>query len=244
MKYADIYSSYSVLPKFQKVTLPYFLPRSREQEKRAIAREQKCIFEHNLSDDLHDSVCNFIIANSLVELKPPWNFNSLGFQVWEDMVIHRSEGGVDWTAAIHTVSPNGWLPEDVIGKSFVELHQTVPMMKLDNSVKLVGACNQGRFQRFVVGCQYDDRTNFHPRFPPTPFNPSNPILFVRIETQIIVGFPSHSAFLFILRQEIIPESAIDIPVLFGTIQSMTPEQRVYKGIPNELISYLAEHICS
>lgn len=245
MNTTPCYSKFSLLPQLNKLTLPLFLPKLRREEKKEAQRNQLYFCEENMTDEIYDEVKHFIMYNHPLQyyLTYPMTYQSVCNEIYEDVLIHRRDKGKDWLASIHSSFPNGWLPERNIGKSFVELHSHIPGMRLDNAKQIVNTCiNYGPFQRYVWGLFHDDRLNGHPSIPDTPFDPSNPKLFIRLETQITVGFPKYDFFLFLLRQEIIRD--IDTSVLYNTYKSMTPEQLRYKRINQQILDYLEKNRAS
>jgi hypothetical protein len=62
-------------------------------------------------------------------------------------------------------------------------------------------------------------------------------VWVKVERQIIYGFPELEAALFIIRPYLVDP---DLPHLRNAILSMTPEQRAYKHIPDEFVAWLMD----
>ncbi len=240
MKY-DIYKNYSVLPGFYKFghdfgngefdkqtfqfdeELEYFL-----DEKKKIIHEPYHVFnqEENI---LHD-VENFIQKETGLK----GNFCELGKQIQEDIVIHKVTDDADWLSCCHVSFPSGWEPEKQIGKTFAEIHSPVPNFKWNGN--LLKASTSGKFVRFVWSIVYQNSLNFHPNVTFKEFDIKNPEFYVKVERQVVVGFPEHSAFLFVIRQNILKD--INKHILLSTIENMNNEYRQYKGITDEFIGWL------
>jgi len=232
-----------MLPKFNKVTSPFFMPSSRYNEK----RDESIKFTTNLRVNSigEDEVSDFILEHSNVLTSEnrgsKFRLMDIVEKIREDIVIHRRQGDMDWTCYVHSCFPNGWTPEQVIGKSFYDIHKPVPGFNLATSKQMVDACiNKGPFERYVWGLDYDHQHRISLNYKQLKFDINNPILYVKVETQIIVGFPQVDAFVFILRQDFIPEFGIDKATLVNTLKKMTPEQRAYKSITDDVIRYLQE----
>lgn len=237
----QIYSKYDTLPKLQKLTLPLFLPKRRTEEKVRAQHQVRHNVTYMSDEKIIDAVNQFVVFNHPLQYSftYPATFNSIGNEIWEDLIVHRMYGGLDWTCNIHASFPNGWLPEKVVGKSFEEVHKPIPGIKLDRSYDIVKTCTKyGPFQRFVwtpiheplLAARYSETSK--------QFDPTNPQLFIRVETQITVPFPELEFFLFILRQELIEEKDIKFTELFKSLSGMTAEQKEYKGVSESLIKYV------
>lgn len=239
------YNKFSLLPQLNKLRQPLFLNRLRHREKKLVGDSRKVFLTQDCSDEILHRACQYIILHHPLQyyLHYPTSFEKVCGEIWEDVLIHRVDSDRNWLAAIHSSFPNGWLPEDNIGRSFNELHSHIPGMNLNSSSKIVDACiYNGPYERYVWGVFHDDRIDGHPSVPASAFDPNNPQIFIRVETQIIAGLPEVRAFLFILRQHIIREEDIDKRVLLHTLLSMTTEQLQYKRITNDIINYLKEFI--
>lgn len=248
--YHSYKNGYSVLPKLNKLGNSVVFQGTGwdidrfEQEKIDALKHQQCFLEHNITPEIYEAVNNFIVNSQYWFPTPPLTFSNLAMQCQEDLAIHRMDDSKDWLAAAHICFPSGWLPEEKIGKSFEEIHSPIPGMNLKTSRKLVETMiYSGPFDRYVWGVIFEDRINRHPRFPKKLFDINNPVLYVTIERQVIVGFPEHKAALFVIRQFLIKESDIDKPALLKSLEGMTPEQITYKGIESSYSSLLSHLRC-
>lgn len=241
-------NGYSVLPKLLPLNgspfnscsfnnFPVSNAKFAEQKKLAVER-QKCYVEHDLDPICEDAICEYIRAKNKIS----GSFQELAMQLNEDIVIHCLDEKRDWMAAGHVCFPSGWLPEEKVGKSFLEIHSDIPGMRLDNSRKLVEAMiHSSPYERYVWGVYFEERINGHPSLPRKRFDIHDPQVFIRWERQVIIGFPAHSAALFVIGQNLISESQIDVLPLMTALHRMTIEQRIYKGINedfDDLMRYL------
>lgn len=181
---------------------------------------------------------------------PPYAsaFDALSCQIQSDLNITcRREDGSDWLAAIHLCAPNHWAPEQKIGMDFAAVHVPVPGIEpiTDRATRWVRAMvTKGPFVRFVWGLAVDTRLNHHPEPPPgvdaaqwrgREFDAENPRLVMRVEREVIWGFPEVEASLFTIRTSFRDGEALRRdPELAGhltsAIESMTPESLEYKGL--------------
>jgi hypothetical protein len=248
--YHEVYKKgYSVLPQLSRITVDKVFEVTLKDQmqfleaKREATKFQTTFAEHEMDDDIYETVCRFIVEQYPIRLNEPFTFSNIAMQIQEDIAIHRLSDDRDWLAATHICFPSGWNPVDKIGRPLSEIHAPIPGMNLSRSRKLVETMiNHGPFERFVWSVVFDDRSNFHPRTPKKKFDPSNPCVFIKVERQLTVGFPKHNASLFVMRQHLIHDN-IDKPSLVKSLTSMTEDQRIYKGINDEfddLISWLSK----
>lgn len=241
-----IYRDYSVLPRLIKIDpSEVFQPCADRQryldQKKEIVECQPCDLEHEMTAEIYSTICEFLISNYPYPLSAPITFSNLAMQMHEDLAVHRLSDDSDWLAATHICFPSGWNPQDKIGQTFEEAHTPIPGMNLKVSRKLVETMvYHGPFERFVWSLIYEDRLNFHPFANSKNFDPNNPILYIKVERQVTVGFPWHQAALFILKQTLIPEYELDKKVLLQSLMEMSPKERDYKGISEDLIQYLKD----
>jgi len=158
------------------------------------------------------------------------------------------DGRREWVSMLDVRLPSGWDPAKKIGHSFADVHAPVPGMDTINRagptvVKMM--IDKPPMQRFVWGVQYDDTLAHHPRRRTRGgFDPDRPNVFVRVERQVTVGFPSVRAALFIIRLYVYPLEALSADersALADAIESMSPEARRYKGV-DQHTEALLKHI--
>lgn len=175
------------------------------------------------------------------DFKPQGTLDGLIFQIQEDAAVFQVE--TDRLVYCHACMPSGWCPSDKIGKSFRDIHEPVPSMKLDKTNGLTRAMlHNGPFVRFVWSVVFENRINFHPSVPKKPFDPWNPEVYVKVERQVTKGFPEHSIALFLMRQYLLPLEKVKVKPLIEALTKMTPEQKAYKTIDTnfeELVEFLS-----
>jgi hypothetical protein len=202
--------------------------------KRAIAHQP--YHEHDLNPLVMSTICRFMHDRLLTEhpdFKPTLDFSDIAMQIQEDLLIHQISGDDDWLAACHVCLPSHWRPEEKIGKTFQNIHAPVPGM-ISNK-PLVRSMLKGPFYRFVWGISFRRRLNCHPDQPRDSFAGS---VWVKVERQVIYGFPELGAVLFVVRPHLVEP---DMPFLKKAVLGMTPEQRAYKHIPEPFVSWLIDN---
>lgn len=239
-------TAYSLLPQLKKVMHKEIFLQSENKEryieqKKISLQTQKCFLEYRMTEEIYSAVCSLVLRFHPDELKEPYNFCNIAMQIQEELAVHRTSEDTDWLAATHVCYPSSWSPEEKIGKTFNEIHEPIPGMNLSNSRKLIEASiYNGPYERFLWGLIYEDELNYHPSIKRKRFDPDNPLFFVKVERQVMVGLPEHKSMLFVLRQFLIHESEVDKTALKNTLSGMTPAQRAYKNIPDEFITFLGE----
>jgi dimethylamine monooxygenase subunit A len=231
----------------------------------------KKTLDSNSQQTLHCSLTGDVVKiNSLGDLIEfiPGDFegpvvteaiDALALQIQEDVALLSRAEEKEHLALLHLCSPSHWSGQEKIGMSFTEIHAPVPGIELVNRAakNIINVMiHKGPFVRFVWSFVTDDRLNHHPSAPPgidpitwrgRSFNAdASPPFYLRVERQVTRGFPEEECALFGIRvsfwsgQEIKddPEKRMQ---LISSLQSMTPESRVYKGVSHcfsELIEWL------
>jgi len=190
------------------------------------------------------------------EADPPYAdpFDALAAQVQEDLAVVRRVDGKDWASAIHLCFPYRWTAEEKIGMDFVTMHLPVPGMETFRKPGMVtNMIKFGPFTRFVWELCTDDRLNHHREPPPgidpetwreRPFDPQHPRIFLRVEREVLHGFPEQEAGLLAVRisfrsgEEIRRDATLREP-LCKTIESMSQEALRYKGLAENRDAILA-----
>ena len=216
---------YSVLPKLRKIRPSEVFQYNEKHFQRCLAEKQLA------SESLRHAVREFILSEYPIALQPVETLAELAIQMQEDFVIHAMDGEQDWMAYGHVSLPSGWKPEEKVGQQLRDLHAPIPGMKLENSLQLVEAMvHSGPFERFIWSVVHEDKLNFHPDLPKQSFNPLRPVLFIKVERQVTVGFPEAGGALFLLHESLIPTEEIVVQALFDAIRAMNPAEREYKGL--------------
>jgi dimethylamine monooxygenase subunit A len=173
--------------------------------------------------------------------EPPYAcaLDALACQVQEDVAIVSGSEGRNWLSAAHVCFPNGWAPEEKIGRDFAALHEPVAGMEFMNARGgefaglMLGA--SGGLLRFAWGVTFDDRLDHHPQSPRSRFDPNRPRAFLRVERQTMWGFPDVNGCLFTIRTYLYDCSSLrrdpaTASQLAAAVASMTPESLAYKGL--------------
>ncbi|MEZ6129813.1 MAG: DUF3445 domain-containing protein [Planctomycetaceae bacterium] len=212
-------------------------------DKQAALKSQPCFLDAGTDPEIFETISRWIVNQYPVPLQRPHTFANVMMQIQEDIVIHCIDNCEDRVSAAHVCLPSSWDPAAVLGKSFEACHQPVPGMDLSQSRRMVEAIvYHGPFERFQWGVFFEDRLNYHPLTAPRrKFDPRNPFVMVKVERQVLYGFPEHNAVAFVLRQHLLPEATLDKHSLAAAIDGMSAAQRSYKGIADcaePLIRYL------
>jgi hypothetical protein len=240
---------YSTLPNLNKISELDVFEKDTSDSDNILVEKKEALLNQNVffecdHDPLHYEICEDWILKNYPRRLIGKKYLDIAKETEEDFLIHRIKEDKDYLSSAHVCFASHWKPEDKIGKSFDEIHSPVPM-NLKNSKKLVHAMiHNGIFERFVWSIVYDNKYNFHPRFNHKKFDKEKPEIFIKIERQVTVGFSEHNFCLFILRQYLVEEKDIDKKILTSIIESMTPEQKKYKGLAEaeELICFLKKSI--
>ncbi len=176
------------------------------------------------------------------------SFDAIAMQIQEDLsLVERTPDGLDKIIALHLCFPNHWAAQDKIGKSFLASHAPVPGMEriYQRAEQLVTSLiHKGPFVRFAWGLATDKHLNHHPIVPDGKntklwegrrFDPNNPELYLRVERQVIHGFPEIDAFLFTIRTYFydvakLKQSPEKRLALQTALQSMSDATLNYKGL--------------
>ena len=170
--------------------------------------------------------------------------------VAEDLAIVVQRESEDHLAYLHVCSPSHWGMDEKLGQSFFATHQPVPGIERVNAAAtgLVRAMITGTPKvRFVWTVETDNDFNHHPSKPVGREFGSDTEFYVRWERQITVGFPEINAAAFLIRVGFCPESQIwPFPdrreALIASLESMSPESRVYKGLTEEKFANLMKRL--
>jgi hypothetical protein len=148
----------------------------------------------------------------------------------------------NWISYLHLCSPGHWAAEDKIGLDFTQTHAPVPGIEkmLAKSEGLIeGMIFKGPFERFVWGFSNQKRLNLHPHDVQRPlFIPSkDEVFYLRVERQVMKGFPELCSFAFLIRCYFydlreIRHCAEDKNLLIQALSSMSDASRSYKGLGN------------
>lgn len=177
------------------------------------------------------------------------SLDALVMRVQEDFaVLQLDEQGGNHLSYLHVCMPSGWPPEEKIGKPFDQVHAPVPHIeplnaKQDSIARLMVNATKGAV-RFAWTITDDAALNHHPKRDPaiqqpTPLPdhpPGEPLL--RVERQVIWGFPAHQAALFTIRTYLYSFETLDSPVrdaLAQAVSGMSDASLSYKNMDRGLI---------
>lgn len=159
-----------------------------------------------------------------------------GYPIQDDFLICLVENGSDSIIYTDVSFPSFWNPEEVLGKSLLQLHEPVPKISLPQ--KTLAACTKNNFVRFVWSLLGEEKLNQHPSIKIKDFAQTKK-LFLQVERQVIVPFKEISCFLFVIKKYIY-QSEIKWSYLHETIKNMSPEYKYYKRITKEIEEYVYE----
>lgn len=173
----------------------------------------------------------------------------LAMRIQDDMaVLVIDETGRNRMAYLHVCMPSGWPPEEKIGRPFDAVHAPVPHIepinaKQDAIAKLMVKATRGAL-RFAWTITTDAALNHHPLRDrdvpapsPLPDHPDGEPL-LRVERQVIQGFPDHQAALFLIRTYLYPFAALDHATrsaLSAAVSGMSDASLRYKNMDRALI---------
>lgn len=166
--------------------------------------------------------------------------DALASQIPEDVAIVRVNGDCDQLAAVHVVAPSGWNLRAKLGGSFVEVHHPIQhhrswFEKVQAGVRNIVKSGK-TLQRFGWSITNDAHLDHHPdhggEVGAARIRGDRDV-FVRVERQILNGFPEVGALLFTIRVHV--ERCCNLPLsdrvaLRDAVTAMGPEERAYKGV--------------
>jgi hypothetical protein len=186
-----------------------------------------------------DSHYRLIAAESDIDPGYACALDALACQVQEDLAVVSVDEKRHWLSAAHVCLPNGWAPEEKVGRAFAAIHDPVAGMAEMNrrggefAEVMIGA--QTGLVRFAWGVTFDDRLNHHPRMPRDAFDEAHPRAYLRVERQTIWGLAAVKAALFSIRTYLYDcdrlrrAPATRVP-LVAALTTMTEESQAYKGL--------------
>lgn len=175
--------------------------------------------------------------------------DALAMQVQDDLaVLTLDDAGHNRIGYLHVSMPSGWPPEKKIGRPFDAVHRPVPHIepisaKQDAIAKLMVNATRGAV-RFAWTVTTDAALNHHPRRDPAVAGPSplpdhpagEPLL--RVERQVIWGFPALSCSLFTIRTYLYPFAGLDAAArraLGSAVAGMSEVSLRYKNMDRAAI---------
>lgn len=177
--------------------------------------------------------------------------DELALRVQEDLaVLQIDERGGNRMAYLHVCMPSGWPPEEKIGRPFDQVHAPVPHIepisaRQDAIARLMVNATRGAV-RFAWTVTTDAALNHHPRREHDPANPGPSPLpdhppgepLLRVERQVIWGFPEHAAALFTIRTYLYRFNGLDATTrsaLAAAVSGMSEASLRYKNMDRQAI---------
>lgn len=241
----------------KKSIINQFIIQQLFHERPDLFSYQKQPNRHQLHCRLTGETLTFDPQYELIENQPESTgyvdgLDALAMQVQEDIALVEMTGdGHDRIVALHLCFPNHWAAKDKIGNSFLTSHASVPgMEKINKRAKqlLNSLLNKGPYVRFAWGLATDKYLNHHPVAPEGVdknlwlgrcFDPVDPQLYLRVERQVIYGFPTITTLLFTIRTyfydvAVLKQSPTKREALQSALQSMSSDTLKYKGLSEGL----------
>ena len=176
-------------------------------------------------------------------------FDAVCSQIQEDVCVMQQNGkdmASNNLAAVHVCLPSHWKPADKIGEDFATIHGKVPGMDKMKHDKIWSACvNKGPYERFNWTLTDSPILNQHPdKNIGKDFDSDD--LYLRIERQVLKGFPKVQGLLFMIRTFVINIEELDKEQkisIINSIEGMNADELIYKGLSektkyNNVISLL------
>lgn len=221
------------------------------------AKNSQCLFRDNF--DLNTRMAIECWVTQRLSQEYPGRLNALrpfelgldglSMFIQEDIaVLQLDKQGGNRLSFLHVCMPSGWAPEEKIGKPFDQVHAPVPHIepisaKQDSIARLMVNATRGAV-RFAWTVTDDAALNHHPKRDrsvahptPLPDHPAGEPL-LRVERQVIWGFPDERAALFLIRTYLYPFAGLDTPVrsaLAKAVAGMSEASCVYKNMDRDLI---------
>ena len=167
-------------------------------------------------------------------------FDAVCSQIQEDVCILQ----LDQLVASHVCLPSWWSPEEKMKKSMKEMHKDVPGMDETSYEHIWNAClHKGPYIRYNWTLTDTPILNQHPsKNIGKEFDREN--LFLRVERQVLQGFPEVHGILFLIRTYVGDIKTLDKKhrvALGDAVNKMTADELEYKGLTNykeSVVSYL------
>jgi hypothetical protein len=257
------YQTQDFTPEVEQVIAKFILERLTQEYPQHFQNslEKNCpVFHNQLTGEIlyFDANYHLKTTTGLTLELPPYRsaLDALAHQVQEDITVVSQRGERHWVSAIHACFPNHWAVQAKIGREFAQIHAPVAGMTAMNrrgGALVQTMITQPPMVRFAWGLSTDTRLNHHPESPPhvdpqrwqgRNFHPHDPRLYLRVERQVIWGFPAVKAALFTIRTyfqdvAVLKQNPTQSALLQSAIQSMSPASLEYKGLADQKAAILA-----
>jgi hypothetical protein len=167
-----------------------------------------------------------------------YSLAQLAPQLCEDFaVLARPASGRDRVLWLHACFPSGWRPEQVVGKSFTQIHAEIPGFDgvARSADQLAQAMvSRGPYVRFVWTIAADDELDHHPeQGRRATWTRATERGFLRVERQVTVPLPEVSASVFLIRTYLYDFEDLSTEqraVLSDALRQMPPALLRYKRL--------------
>ena len=158
-------------------------------------------------------------------------FDAICSQIQEDVCIMRN----DELIVNHVCLPSWWSPEEKMGMSMGEIHADIPGMKKTAYDHIWNAClHKGPYLRYNWTLTDTPILNQHPS-KNIGKNFDRDSLFLRVERQVLQGFPEVCAVLFLIRTYVGDVHTLEKEqrkAIATAIDNMNDDELYYKGLTN------------
>ena len=167
-------------------------------------------------------------------------FDAVCSQIQEDVCILQN----DQLVTSHVCLPSWWSPEEKMRKSMREVHNNVPGMDKTSYEHIWNTClHKGPYIRYNWTLTDTPILNQHPsKKIGKKFDREK--LFLRLERQVLQGFPEVQAVLFLIRTYVSDIKTLEKHqrvALGAAVNKMTDDELEYKGLTHyreNVVSYL------
>ena len=159
-------------------------------------------------------------------------FDAIVSQLQEDVCVMQH----DELVAAHVCLPSWWSPQEKMGMSMSEMHEDIPGMEKTAYEHIWNAClHKGPYFRYNWTLTDTPILNQHPsKGIGKDFDKDE--LFLRIERQVLKGFPEIHAVLFLIRTYVGDVKTLEKKqraTLAQAVNDMTEAELEYKGLTNK-----------
>jgi len=191
------------------------------------------LFNEIPSDNLFDCLN---VINAKYDLPESTTILDLAMNVEEDIAILKSGKVI----AICFCSPSGFIPAQIVGKSFHEIHQPVPdsdlLLKMsDKLTSMMSDSSRGSYRRYVWTITSNPSMSQHPSLKNKIIPESIDDLYFRTESQTTIPIGDNVHMLFTVKVEMNPLKSIwedreKRNLLINSIESMSDDMLDYKNL--------------
>ncbi len=228
---------YSTAPDIVKLKEDFSLTPISEHT-RAYKMNECSVFPNDLfyeikSDELQNCIS---IINSKYNLPFSTAIRDLAMNVEEDIAV-LAHGKV---VAICFCSPSGFIPSEIIGKSFFEIHKPIPdsnlLLKMsDKLTSMMADTSRGCYRRFVWTITSNPSLSQHPSLKNKCIPNGIDDLYFRTESQTTIPIGDNVHMLFTVKVEMNPLTSVwndteKRNVIISSIDSMSDAMLEYKNL--------------